>query len=165
MQQSREDFGAEIIWLEPSDKELAESRWTELETALAGTVENCRAQGAKIAEAETTPPDWIKDLINPNAIGSLAQIRRSDSPRHAALARATYDNSSDVSWILLIKPSLSPNLTQDVLSYSTLNPSFPQDPTLDQVFDDEQWESYRTLGQQIGRLVLSPAVHYQMQPA
>jgi hypothetical protein len=61
---------------------------------------------------------------------------------------------STVSWILILKPSLSPGLTQDILNYAATNPKFPQDPTFDQVFDDIQWESYRALGQQIGNQVL-----------
>jgi hypothetical protein len=43
----------------------------------------------------------------------------------------TYDGAADVSWILLLKPSLTGGLTEDI-----------------------QWESYRALGQQIARRVL-----------
>jgi hypothetical protein len=71
----------------------------------------------------------------------------------------TYDGGADKSWLLLIKPSLSvpiPNdpLTQDIHGYAAQNPAFPQDSTFDQVFDDNQWESYRALGQQIALRVL-----------
>ena len=78
---------------------------------------------------------------------------------HAALARVTYAQSPDpscpdVSWILLLKPSLSDDLTEDIINYGKVHEDFPQTPTFDQVFDDIQWESYRALGQQIARQVL-----------
>jgi hypothetical protein len=52
-------------------------------------------------------------------------------------------------WILLLKASLDGHEPQDVRSYATSHDSFPQDSTRDQVYDDEQWESYRALGQHV----------------
>ena len=34
----------------------------------------------------------------------------------------------------------------DVIQYSLANPTFPQQTTADQFFDEAQWESYRKLG-------------------
>lgn len=128
MQQAREDFGAEINWLPPV-----------------------------VALAQM--PLWIRNWINPSGVGTLASIARQGSTS-CAIGRVTYDNQpyvpgkSEVSWILILKPSLSPGLTQDILNYAATNLKFPQDPTFDQVFDDIQWESYRALGHQIGNQVL-----------
>jgi hypothetical protein len=106
------------------------------------------------AALSASPPPWIKTWINPDSIGPLTKITRQ-GPYHAALARVSYDSNSSVEcWILLIKPSLTPNLTQDILNYAANHTKFPQDPTFDQVFDDMQWESYRALGEQIGQTVL-----------
>lgn len=120
-QQVREDFGAEIEWLDPATQSLQ-------------------------------MPPWILNWIDTTRLGTLASIRR-EGQNHAALARVTYPDQRE-SWILLLKPSLSPNLTQDILNHAATNPKFPQQPTFDQVFDNVQWENYRVLGQQITRQVL-----------
>ena len=53
--------------------------------------------------------------------------------------------------ILLVKPSLTSDEPLDVQEYKREHPAFPQQPTSDQYFDEAQWESYRKLGQHIGR--------------
>ena len=93
-------------------------------------------------------PEWIRNWIDERVIGTLEEIKR-DGPRHASIAEVTYPGGQQ-SWILILKPSLGSGLTRDILTYAETNPKFPQDPTIDQVFDDIQWESYRALGQQIG---------------
>jgi hypothetical protein len=134
-QQVREDFGAEIVWLDPKP---------------AGG--GARPKGWA-AFSSTAVPAWIQGWIDPDTLGALKDIRR-EGEHHAALARVTYSRSKDVSWILLLKPSLSDGLTADIINYGKVNTAFPQDPTFDQVFDDVQWESYRALGQQIAEKVL-----------
>lgn len=44
----------------------------------------------------------------------------------------------------------------DVRSYAASHRAFPQETTLDQFFDEAQWESYRKLGEHIGQAVLGP---------
>ena len=134
-QQVREDFGAEIVWLDPkpADGEARPKGWA--------------------AFSSTAVPAWIQGWIDPDTLGALKDIRR-EGDHHAALARVTYYRSKDVSWILLLKPSLSDGLTEDIINYGKVNTAFPQDPSFDQVFDDVQWESYRALGQQIAEKVL-----------
>jgi len=34
-----------------------------------------------------------------------------------------------------------------VRGYAADHPAFPDEPTLDQIFDEPQWESYRKLGE------------------
>ena len=48
--------------------------------------------------------------------------------------------------LIYIKPSLNAQLPQDVLAYARLAESFPHQSTLDQFFDEAQFESYRALG-------------------
>jgi len=38
----------------------------------------------------------------------------------------------------------------DVLEYRQQHRAFPQESTVDQFFDEAQWESYRALGEHIG---------------
>ena len=44
-----------------------------------------------------------------------------------------------------------------MLNYRKTDPSFPHQPTADQWFDETQFESYRSLGYDIGTIALSEA--------
>ncbi len=48
--------------------------------------------------------------------------------------------------LIYIKPSLKADLPQDVLAYARLAEAFPHQSTVDQFFDEAQFESYRALG-------------------
>lgn len=124
--QARLDFGASLEWVNP--------------TAMpAGVI----------------LPKWIAGWLNVAAIGLPADLKR-DSTRCAALARVTYsDETARTCWVLLLKPCLGPDLPLDVKNYGVSNSSFPQDTTADQFFDDDQWESYRMLGQTVGLAALA----------
>jgi hypothetical protein len=70
---------------------------------------------------------------------------------HALLARIYYNGSPHAgSLMLIIKPSLTGDEPLDLLEYHAKHPEFPQESTLDQFFDEAQWESYRKLGSNIG---------------
>ena len=60
--------------------------------------------------------------------------------------------------ILYIKPSLTGQEMADVLNYRKTEKSFPHESTADQWFDEAQFESYRTLGYQIGCMAIREAV-------
>jgi hypothetical protein len=51
-----------------------------------------------------------------------------------------------VARIVLIKPTLMPEVAMDVGQYHSGHGAFPQETTMDQFFDEAQWESYRQLG-------------------
>jgi choline dehydrogenase-like flavoprotein len=141
MQEAREDFGAEITWLNPNPP--------------GGGV---RSAGWTAFFGADQPPELLEQWINPDTLGALKEISDRETPYYAALAQVTYDGKmTPDSWILLLKPSLSKELSEDIVSYGKEHPDFPQQSTFDQVFDDIQWESYRALGEQIGRKVIQPA--------
>ena len=52
--------------------------------------------------------------------------------------------------MLFIKPTLTGDEPLDVLEYRQQHRAFPQESTVDQFFDEAQWESYRALGEHIG---------------
>ena len=131
-QQVRMDFGAQIAWLTPAQAVARPVDWPDF---------------------AHVPPPWIQQWIKPDTLGALQDISRTGT-HHAALARVTYDKSPDTAWLLLLKPSIAPGLTEDLVNYAAENKDFPQQPTFDQVFDDIQWESHRALGQQIAARVL-----------
>lgn len=56
------------------------------------------------------------------------------------------ERSVPVCRILLLKPRLMAGMAPDVLNYARNNPGFPNQSTVDQFFDEAQFESYRQLG-------------------
>ncbi|SHM60536.1 patatin-like phospholipase family protein [Rhizobacter sp. OV335] len=48
--------------------------------------------------------------------------------------------------LVVLKPRLAHSTPLDVLEYAATSPTFPQETTADQFFDEGQWESYRRLG-------------------
>ena len=71
------------------------------------------------------------------------KMRGSDTP----FARGTihYPDGTEGT-LIYIKPSLNAQLPQDVLAYARLAEAFPHQATVDQFFDEAQFESYRSLG-------------------
>lgn len=141
IRQARIDFDAEFEWLDPSsDGQQARAEWT--------------------AFLESPDTEWIRAWFDLDALGTLDRVRRRNGRFHAALAKVVYNEKQSVTWLLVVKPSVSADLSEDLLNYSIVNQQFPQDPTVNQFFDDIQWESYRALGQQIGNtLIREPPAH------
>jgi hypothetical protein len=113
--------------------------------------------GAEIDFIEAAGLAKLEDKAR-QVIGPLSALRAKPddaegqrlSSAHAALAQVTYTDTGKKGWLLLIKPTLSALLSRDVLHYAADNPPFPQQTTMDQFFDEAQWESYRRLGFEIG---------------
>jgi choline dehydrogenase-like flavoprotein len=140
MRQVRLDFSAEINWLDPAAGGAGAGGWSALDAAAA-------ARGATI-------PAWIKQLIrHPQVIGGLKSLGLN-GPSCATLALISYaDQPGKESWLLLIKANLAPMIPADVRNYAVSHPTFPNESTVDQFFDDAQWESYRSLGESAGNAI------------
>ena len=70
---------------------------------------------------------------------------------HAVVAHVYYEGAEQPgSTVLFVKPSVTGDEPLDVLQYRQQHRAFPQEPTMDQYFDEAQWESYRALGEHIG---------------
>ena len=65
------------------------------------------------------------------------------------------DEVNQRSLLLLIKPGITDDLPADLLNYQRANPDFPHQSTLDQFFDEAQWESYRKLGELIATRIFA----------
>ncbi len=79
------------------------------------------------------------------------------SHHHAALARIEYlESDTPVSYLLVLKPTMRGDEPKDLLDYHAKQPTFPQQPTSDQFFDEAQWESYRRLGALVAERVFAP---------
>jgi hypothetical protein len=59
--------------------------------------------------------------------------------------------------IVLLKPNLIETAAADLKQYQAQRDSFPQETTIDQFYDEAQWESYRKLGLEISsRVFIGP---------
>lgn len=77
--------------------------------------------------------------------GALATLSSADSSACLALAQIHYADG-ERGLLLVVKPNLCDALPVDLLNFAADNPSFPQQTTGDQFFDEAQWESYYQLG-------------------
>jgi hypothetical protein len=92
------------------------------------------------------------------AIGTLDDLRASAahgsvSQKHAALFWIRYAPDLPPSVMLYVKASVTGDESADILEYRSAHPAFPHEPTEDQFFNEEQWESYRALGQHVMSLL------------
>jgi hypothetical protein len=60
--------------------------------------------------------------------------------------------------LLYVKPTLTGEEPNDIQHYARTHPSFPHEPTVDQYFDEAQFESYRRLGQDVMMRALEPVL-------
>jgi hypothetical protein len=130
---ARTDFGATIEFLDRDGPDGLTALGVHSEASAIGTLDDLRRHAG--AEADTLP----------------------FARRHAALARITYapgaDGKSRTGWLLVIKPTVTATMPVDVLHYQAEHREFPQQSTLDQFFDEAQWESHRCLGEHIATRV------------
>ena len=152
----RLDFGAEIAFWDDS------SLLASVDPAFLAPCVVWRSWSApgqpRTQERDAEPPARM------GRIGVLDDLRPTAAtpsvPRRvraqAALAWVTYPNQQK-SLLLLIKPGLTPDLPSDLLNYQRAHPEFPQQSTLDQFFDEAQWESHRKLGECIATALFAPA--------
>ncbi len=108
-------------------------------------------------------PENAAKVIGPSRDLLADRNASSDSKFHASLMRIVYPQDPGVSpeqatawhrrretWLLYIKATYTGNEPADVRNYKAKHPDFPDESTLDQFFDEPQWESYRKLGEHIG---------------
>ena len=81
---------------------------------------------------------------------SLNEERLSES--HSAVGKISYPATDEhpegeTGWILLIKLALTGEEKDDVLDYRRTAPLFPHESTGDQLFSEDQFEAYRSLGE------------------
>jgi hypothetical protein len=99
-----------------------------------------------LATAGNIPANILQHL------GTLDDLRPgATNPKHATLFWVHYKSTPGRSSLLLyLKASLTQDETEDVLNYHAAHLEFPHESTGDQFFEEEQWESYRKLGEHIG---------------
>jgi hypothetical protein len=75
--------------------------------------------------------------------------------RHHVAVGIRYSNGT-VGALIYVKPSFTGDEEIDLERYRAINPEFPHQPTSDQVFNEDQFESYRQLGFHIGEDLCVP---------
>lgn len=107
---------------------------------LANAIRKCRVDfGAEI----TVPLE-----------GFQAAKVQGETPGCYAFGTIKYAGVESPGRLIVIKPTLVAlaKLSVDVFSYSLTNDKFPHQNTVDQFFDESQFESYRALGQSLAKL-------------
>ncbi len=142
----RSDFGAELKPVEGDDLRVAGE---ELQRALGledppsiSSLDHLR-RGEWKEEGEARDWKLKKAGVDGHSLG------------HAYAARIAYPGGAE-SLVLFFKPALTGDESRDVAYYHAEHPPFPHEPTLDQFFDEAQWEAYRKLGEHSALSVLKP---------
>jgi hypothetical protein len=82
----------------------------------------------------------------------------SPSNKHAALFWVEYgDAPTRRSLLLYLKASVTGDEILDIEHHHATHPEFPHEGTVDQSFDEAQWEAYRGLGEHIALPLLTPS--------
>ncbi|HJP33077.1 MAG TPA: hypothetical protein QGF95_21235 [Candidatus Latescibacteria bacterium] len=96
----------------------------------------------------------LEGLI-PGSAGEGTQAEKYKlAQRGFAVGTITY-RDADPGTLLYIKSTLTPGLSPDLYGYRSANPTFPDQTTADQWFDEAQFEAYRELGEQLGEQLLA----------
>jgi hypothetical protein len=66
-----------------------------------------------------------------------------------AIGTIQYPDESQTGILIYIKTTLTKDLPADIYGYKSANPTFPDESTSDQFFDETQFEAYRELGYQL----------------
>ncbi len=115
--------------------------WTFVD--LGNLVEKVRVDfGARI--------DIVTEPLNPNKNSDPKKRPDHLSEKPFVHGTITYPDGT-VSHLLYIKTCFTENLPQDIIAYRNAHPDFPDQSTLDQFFDEMQFEAYRELGYQHGK--------------
>ena len=96
-------------------------------------------------------PAELDDALRGN-FGTPDSIMPGPGHRYLLLARITYASGA-TGCLLVVKPRLYCDLPLDVAGYADRDPTFPHQNTLDQFFDEAQWESYCRLGEVLGKAI------------
>jgi hypothetical protein len=89
------------------------------------------------------------------------RLRDRYTSRHWAMGRVVYpprpgesESSEEQGYVLYLKSSLTGDEDEVIREYRAKNSDFPHESTADQMFDEAQFEAYRSLGQHIAEQAL-----------
>lgn len=145
----RTDFGAEISFF--NREQIQKHVPTHLQSAI-GTLDQLRLHNPS-GEPKLDTADGSTSAERCRVHATLAAISYRETPEGQPCQPGRRPDGI----LLIIKPSLTGDEPLDVVQYKHSHLDFPQESTMDQYFDEAQWESYRKLGEHIGRTIFGPA--------
>ncbi len=100
------------------------------------------------------PPDKGERMVEDKAAERQKPepLLQRYSRGHFAIGRIAYPKSEGkdvIGWLLYIKLSVTGNEPDYVLDYRRQHPEFPHQTTNDQIFEEDQFEAYRALGEHV----------------
>ncbi|MGR9107924.1 MAG: hypothetical protein ACU843_13425 [Gammaproteobacteria bacterium] len=101
--------------------------------------------GAEIQVLEEASPDQIIPVPSTPEIARYPYAA-GYSKRGYMIGRIVYSDKKTIGWLIFLKTTMIENVSFKVKGYKAQNPMFPDQSTLDQFFDPEQFEAYRELG-------------------
>ena len=148
VRKARADFSAEIEFVDRAELD----RWQESDEEeqqhflkYVGSLEELRS--AKHDEPAQPPAPGLRENdLRPHAAVAFVRYGAAELPAEAT-------ESTGV--LVYIKPTLSGKEPTDIVNYQAANPDFPHQTTVDQFYDEAQWESYRKLGDLIAQRVIA----------
>jgi hypothetical protein len=101
--------------------------------------------------------------IEPHLDTIRPDLKTNHSQAHATLCRIHYPPAADgrpaaTGLLLYLKLSVTGNESELIRRYRTICPDFPHQSTLDQFFNEEQFEAYRQLGVHVTEGLFSTAL-------
>ncbi|MBV8533564.1 MAG: hypothetical protein JO207_07170 [Verrucomicrobia bacterium] len=139
IQKARIDFNADIRFFQDTESLEADPR-------IARVLNEFKQKDESRYKAILRALGGLNDLL-PDKAGQ--------TKKHASLAYVYYDDRDEPeSLVLYLKATRTGDEDLDILHYAQENPSFPNESTAHQFFDEPQWESYRRLGEHIATLLL-----------
>jgi hypothetical protein len=142
----RIDFNAEIVFPDTLPDE------PKLESDHLGTFAELHAENLFVGRKHD---DHIAVAIKSIPGGDSDPLQARRTQKHAAFGVVNYPEAgADPSILIIIKPGLTGDEPADLINYQRNNPTFPQQSTAEQFYDEAQWESYRKLGHHIMDRVL-----------
>lgn len=136
---ARIDLGAEVIEVQPDPKTLRALGVPERAIDRLGTLDDLVAPADGLARKHA----------------ALLQVRYPEAPPGTSPALDPW-LARRLTWVLYLKATCNGDEPTDVRSFAASHPGFPNESTLDQVFDEPQWESYRKLGEHVGEPLFIP---------
>jgi hypothetical protein len=81
-------------------------------------------------------------------VSSIRQQKDGESFAHCTVGKITYSNGS-IGYLIYLKASITGDEDVGVTQYRATHPTFPHESTADQFFTEDQFESYRRLGNHV----------------
>lgn len=129
---------------------------------LGDAIRRCRIDFGAEIKLDISP--FLKDGDEAGGKKDGEAKKKKTAPRNFVVGQIEYDEkhlellgwgddiaAKKVGKIILFKPALTPAASADVRQYGIENSDFPQQATVNQWFDEAQFESYRMLGHHCGQ--------------